>query len=219
MKLFIDIETVPAAQSIEHLDQSTLLIYQRKFGHELENNVPGKFDCFDDHYIAKAGLFAEFGKIVCVSMGYVSDEKINVKSYYGDNELDILKQVRDALQKATSLVAHNGKDFDYPWLCRRMIINSIQLPQLLQIQNLKPWEIKLEDTVEMWRFGQFNYRASLALMCNVFGLPSPKAGMDGSQVQDVFYKEKDYKKIANYCEGDVIALINVYRKLNYQNAL
>lgn len=219
MKVFIDIETVPGLEHINLMKDDLKLCYEKKFGHELENNIPGKHDNFEDHYLEKAGLFAEFGKIVCVSMGYVIDGAIAVKSFCGPDEVQVLNDVSKSLDKATSLVAHNGKDFDYPWLCRRMMANSIKLPLLLQIQNLKPWEIKLEDTMDMWKFGQFQHRASLALMCTLFGLPSPKNGMDGSKVSEVFYKEKDYQKIASYCEGDVIALINVYRKMQYQNPI
>lgn len=208
MKLFIDIETVPVN------NPELLELFKKKFVREFNSEC----DTWENFYSSKAALFAEFGKIVCVSMGFVVDEKINVKSFCSDNEKQILEDVSKAIDKATSLVAHNGKDFDYPLLCRRMIINGVRLPSLLQIQNLKPWEIKLEDTIEMWKFGQFNHRASLALMCELFGLPSPKGDMDGSKVAQVF-NEGDYQKIATYCEGDVIALINVYRKLQYQTPI
>jgi len=218
MKLFIDIETVPLYRSFDLLSESDKIIYQKKFGHELENNVPSKHDCFEDHYKSKAGLFAEFGRIVCVSMGYVIDNKIILKSFCDYNESRLLTSVSESLEKATSVVAHNGKNFDYPWLCRRMIVNGIKLPSLLQIQNLKPWEIKLEDTLDMWRFGQFNHNASLALMCSLFGIQSPKDGIDGSNIADLFYSD-ELDRISRYCEGDVTALINVYRKLNYQNPI
>lgn len=222
MKVFIDIETVPQYESFSTADLVTKELFDKKFSYELSNQpayVLEKERTLNDHYRDKAGLFAEFGKIVCVSMGYVSNDSIKTQSFYGENENDVLVRAASAIEKASGLVAHNGKDFDYPWLCRRMMANGIILPTLLQIQNLKPWEIKLEDTMEMWKFGQFQHRASLALLCNLFGLPSPKNGMDGSKVAEVFYQEKDYKKIAEYCEGDVIALINVYRKMNYQRAL
>lgn len=213
MKLFLDIETVPQYAVPDDSPAEFIELFKHKFKKDFENRH------WQEVYPEKAGLFAEFGKVVCVSMGYVQDEKIIIKSYFGPDEESTLQETAIAIQRASSLVAHNGKDFDYPWLCRRMLVNKIKLPTLLQIQNLKPWEIKLEDTVEMWRFGQFNHRASLATMCYLLGLPSPKAGMDGSQVAEVFYKEKDYKKIADYCEGDVIALINVYRIMQYQEPI
>lgn len=213
MKLFIDIETVPEVDPSEL--SAPPVLYFKKFASKVEGEAPEMMQ----HYIDNAGLYAEFGKIVCVSMGYIQDDKINVKSFCSDNEKQILQDVSRAIEKANSLVAHNGKDFDYPWLCRRMIINGVKLPALLQIQNLKPWEIRLEDTIDMWKFGQFNHKASLNLLCSLFGLPSPKNGMDGSKVSEVFYKEKDYQKISSYCEGDVIALINVYRKMQYQDEI
>src|SRR5690606_34210878 len=120
-----------------------------------------------------------------------------------------------ALSKATGIVAHNGKSFDYPWLCRRMIVHGVPLPALLQIQNLKPWEIKLEDTMEMWRFGQFNITVSLDCLCSLFDIPSPKSNMNGGMVAEVYYDDGDLDKIAAYCESDITALINVYRKLQY----
>jgi predicted PolB exonuclease-like 3'-5' exonuclease len=219
MKLFIDIETVPAFPELKGANAEFTKLYMQRFGHELENNIPEKHDNFEDHFTDKAGLYAEFGKIVCVSMGYIQEEKIKLKSFCSDNEKQILEGVAQTMGKATSLVAHNGKDFDYPWLCRRMIVNGVPLPTLLQIQNLKPWEVKLEDTVDLWRFGQLYHKPSLAILCYLFGIPSPKGGMDGSKVQDVFYKEKNYQKISDYCEGDVVALVNVYRKMNYQSLI
>lgn len=208
MKLFIDIETVPVNSP------DLLELFKKKFAREFNSED----DTWENFYSNKAALFAEFGKIVCVSMGFVVIDKINLKSFCSDNEKQILEDVSKSIDKATSLVAHNGKDFDYPLLCRRMIINGVRLPSLLQIQNLKPWEIKLEDTIEMWKFGQFNHKASLALMCELLGVKSPKGDMDGSKVAETFNK-CDFKKIESYCEGDVVALINVYRKLNYQTIL
>lgn len=216
MKLFIDIETVPAYWSLIAHEIPDFYIFKKKFKTDTEKMMVSEI-C--QLYMDKAALYAEFGKVVCVSMGYVQGEEIKLKSFFGDSELQILTDTANAFQKATSLVAHNGKDFDYPFLCRRMIVNGVPLPDLLKIQNLKPWEIKLEDTMEMWRFGQFGHRASLDSLCNVLEVPSPKEGMDGSHVARVFYEDKDYQKIATYCEGDVTALINVYRTMNYQDIL
>lgn len=202
MKIFIDIETVPVFTS------KLIELFQQRFK-----------DKPDYKYEEKAAFFAEFGKIVCVSMGKITkDEKIILKSVCGTEEQRILYDVAGTLEKATALVAHNGKDFDYPFLCRRMIVNGITLPKVLQIQNLKPWEIALEDTIDMWKFGQFNHKVSLALMCELFNIPTPKTDMDGSKVLEVF-NAKDYNRLTSYCEGDVVALINVYRKLNYQSIL
>jgi predicted PolB exonuclease-like 3'-5' exonuclease len=211
MKLFIDIETVPAAKDFDSLDERS----QDLFVTKMVRVEKYRDLTYQEIYPREAGLHAEFGKIVCVSMGYVQGEGIILKSFFGDDEKALLSEVAAALGKATSIVAHNGKNFDYPWLCRRMVIHKIPLPVLLQIQNLKPWEIKLEDTMEMWRFGQFNATASLDCLCHLFGLPSPKKGMDGSQVADVYYNECDLNKIVAYCEADITALVNVYRSMQY----
>lgn len=124
MKLFIDIETVPQYKDFHDMPDHLRHCYEKKFAHELENNVPGKYDCFEDHYNAKAALFAEFGKIVCIGFGYMLSGQITTKSITGD-EKHILNEASAIIDKAHSLVAHNGKDFDYPFLCRRMIINKM----------------------------------------------------------------------------------------------
>lgn len=207
MKLFIDIETIPKV--VKAVPDT----YIKKFIHKFDSE-----QTIGEHYNSNAALYAEFGCVVCVSMAYISDNTIAFKSFCGANERDILTSTSQALSKATGLVAHNGIDFDYPFLCRRMIVNGVPLPSILQIQNLKPWEIKLEDTVAMWKFGQFGHKVSLALMCELFGIPSPKSDMDGSQVADEFHAG-NFDRISKYCEGDVRALVNVYRKMNYQDVL
>lgn len=212
MKLFIDIETVPGLED-PTTDLNHFGLFQKKFEKDFE--LHPSYDDWIKHYWEKAGLYAEFGKIVCVSMGYINGAEIVLKSYAGEDERQILLDVAAALKKAFGLVAHNGKNFDYPWLCRRMLIHGIHLPPLLQIQNLKPWEVKLEDTMEMWRFGQFNATVSLACLCSLFGIPSSKTFMDGSLVADAYYKGRDLQKIVTYCEADIVALINVYQKMNY----
>lgn len=223
MKLFLDIETVPQFEYFRFADAATQGLFEKKFSHEMSTHpdwAEFKESVLQDHYRLKGGLHAEFGQIVCVSFGRINDEgQIIFKSLSGADEHQILSEAAKVISKASGLVAHNGKDFDYPWLCRRMNILRISLPELLQIQGKKPWEIKLEDTAEMWRYGQFKYPISLALLCHVFGLPSPKEGMDGSQVADVFHREKNYQKIEDYCQGDVAALINVYQCLNYKNPI
>ncbi|HYF69123.1 MAG TPA: ribonuclease H-like domain-containing protein [Ohtaekwangia sp.] len=216
MKLFLDIETVPNYYSTVAHEIKDFEIFRKKFKSDVANlTVPEICQL----YLERAALYAEFGRVVCVSLGYVSGEEIKLKSFCGDSEFQILTDTASALQKATSIVAHNGKDFDYPFLCRRMIVNAVPLPDLLRIQNLKPWEIKLEDTIEMWKFGQFSYKASLESLCNLFEIPSPKTDMSGADVAHVFYVDKDYERISKYCEGDVSALINVYRTMQYQDIL
>jgi uncharacterized protein YprB with RNaseH-like and TPR domain len=113
------------------------------------------------------------------------------------------------------LCAHNGKEFDFPYIARRMIIHKIPLPEKLKLFGKKPWEIAHIDTMEMWKFGDYKHYTSLKLLTKVLGVPSPKDEIDGSEVARVYYEEKDIKKITSYCEGDVIAIAQVY--LRYQN--
>lgn len=187
----------------------------------------------------QAAFHAEFNKIACVSIGKIffpvadlNEKKenldpltaagigIKIKSFTSQFEIDILKDLEKAMASYSSLCAHYGKEFDYPVLCRKYMMHRLPIPPLLNIQGLKPWEIPLIDTMEMWRFGSFKHTASLDLIANCFGIPSPKQEMDGSQVGKVYYEgtgdlgmepDAGIKKIAAYCEQDVYTLINVYR--------
>lgn len=215
MKLFIDLETV---RSLEDPTYNDLVKYGfvKKFTRDGEK-TPSTPHEWVDLYIKKAALFAEFGKIICVSMGYVTEEnQIVMKSIYGHNEKEILTELSGVLHKAKHLVGHNAMNFDFPWLCRRMVVHQIPIPSVLDVMNKKPWEMTtLSDTAKMWQFGQFNHYTSLATLCELFGIPSPKEGMDGSEVDAVYYIEKNIEKIKTYCEGDVKSLINVYRVMDY----
>jgi predicted PolB exonuclease-like 3'-5' exonuclease len=218
LQLFIDIETVPGYEDPEE-NPELFSCFKSKLKWEFKDKEMSLSD-WKQVFKDRAGLFAEYGKIVCISMGYVNkDEQIVLKSFTNENEKELLQATADAMWKAETLIAHNGKEFDFPWLCRRMLIHGVDHPKVLKIQNLKPWQVKLEDTQEMWRFGQFNYKVSLVCLCTLFGLPSPKDDMDGSQVAHVYYKEKNLLKIAHYCEGDVRSMINVYRKLKNQEPI
>jgi 3'-5' exonuclease len=218
MRIYLDIETVKGLEN-PTIDQLEKNGFVRKFTREFQNKDLTAEDWIK-LYHERAALYAEFGKIVCVSMGYVNEaEQIVLKSFASTDERALLEGVAITLNKTTSLVAHNGLNFDYPWLCRRMIINGVRIPDVLDTRGKKPWEISLLDTAKDWQFNQWNYHVSLSTLCELLGLPSPKAGMDGSQVGDVYYNEKDLEKIKNYCEGDIVALINVHRVMNYQQPI
>ncbi|MDP4186922.1 MAG: 3'-5' exonuclease, partial [Bacteroidota bacterium] len=167
----------------------------------------------------RAGIYAEFGKVVCISCGIIvlRDQKkfFRLKSFYGDDEKQILLGFNGMLLKFASnrkvqLCAHNGKEFDFPFLARRMLVNQIALPEILDIAGKKPWEVNFLDTLELWKFGDYKHYTSLELLTNLFGIPSPKDDIDGSQVADVYYKEKDIGRIAAYCEKDVVALTQLF---------
>lgn len=209
--LFIDIETVPLYEIYSEAPARYKEFWEKK-----SNQFRG--DESPETVYARAGIFAEFGKIVCISVGIVAGEAKNLgfklKSFAGENEVDILSSFIDLLVRMEKkhpvyLCAHNGKEFDYPYLSRRLLINALPLPETLNNGGKKPWEIKHLDTLELWKFGDYKHYTSLDLLTYVFNIDSPKAEIDGSQVARVFYIEKDIEKIKRYCENDVIALMQI----------
>lgn len=207
--LFLDIETVPQVYLYKDLDAATKELWDKKWQHNKDISP-------EQHYL-KAGIYAEFAKVVCIGVGYFSRGKFTVSTIANENETLILKQFSKLLTEQFNstnhaLCAHNGKEFDFPFLCRRFLINNIPLPGILRIQGLKPWEVKHIDTLDLWKFGDYKHYTSLNLLAHVFGIPSPKDTMDGSMVAKAYYEEKALKKIADYCIKDVVTLARVYRR-------
>jgi hypothetical protein len=209
--LFIDIETVPSARSYEDLDPSTRLHWEKKSKHfRTDEQLPG--DVYE-----RAGIFAEFGRIICISAGYISEKNpfsFRIKSFYSDDENEILTGFSELIRKFSRnremlLCAHNGKEFDYPYIARRMIINRIVIPEILDNAGKKPWEIKLLDTLDLWKFGDYKSYTSLDLLTSILGISSPKDDIDGSQVAGIYWDEHDLERIAEYCEKDVVAVARV----------
>jgi hypothetical protein len=213
--LFLDIETVPESEHFSALDEVTQELWAQKTRYQRkEETEPGE-------YYENAGIWAEFGKIVCISVGYFTwkgeHRNFRVTSFYGD-EVKILKEFRRLLTEHFGkpnqlLCAHNGKEFDFPYIARRMIINGISLPGKLDLFGKKPWEIPHLDTMELWKFGDYKHYTSLKLLAHILGIPSPKEDMDGSMVREVYYREKDLDRIISYCELDVITLAQVFLRL------
>jgi 3'-5' exonuclease len=211
--LFIDIETVPQNESFNELDPEMQHLWEKKSAYlKKEDQTP------EDTY-EKAGIYAEFGKIVCISAGGIvlknGERWFKVKSYYGDDEKTLLEEFGSMLTKYTdnknnNICGHNAKEFDFPWIARRMLIHGIPLPSVLDVAGKKPWEVKFIDTLELWKFGDYKSFTSLALLTKIFGIPTPKDDIDGSQVASVYYKEKDLERIAVYCEKDVFATAQVF---------
>ena len=214
--LFFDIETVPLTYDFKDLEERAQGLWDRKtrFLQQRDNLSP-------DELYEKAGIYAEFGKVVCISMGFVlqkeGETQIRVKSIANENEKILLQEYIDLLNSYYDspdflFCAHNGKEFDIPFLCRRILINGLKLPFILNVSGKKPWEIKHLDTMELWKFGDFKNYTSLDLLTYIFNIPTPKDDMDGSQVAKVFYEEKNLDRIIHYCEKDVIATIQLFRK-------
>lgn len=215
--LFLDIETVPQHYKIDELDSKGKELFdaKTKFLQKDEKTIE---DVYDD----RAGIYAEFGKIVCISVGLVTEtqtgKQIRLKSYYHDDEETLLKQFKALLDDRYNtpyhiLCGHNAKEFDFPYICRRMLINGIGLPNILDIAGKKPWEISHLDTMELWKFGDFKAYTSLALLCHVFNIPTPKDDISGADVARVYYEENDLERIKVYCEKDVAALIQLFLRM------
>lgn len=212
--LFLDIETVPENYHYSDLDEKTKELFDAKtrFLQKDDKTV-------DDLFNERGGIYAEFGKIVCISVGFVNatrtGKQIRMKSFYHDNEEVLLKRFKELLEDSQFriLCGHNAKEFDFPYICRRMLINGIKLPEILDIAGKKPWEISHLDTMELWKFGDFKAYTSLALLCHVFKIPTPKDDISGADVARVYYEEKDLERIKVYCEKDVVALIQLFLRM------
>jgi predicted PolB exonuclease-like 3'-5' exonuclease len=208
--LFIDIETVPIQYQYSELSDVARELWDKKMFYATETSSESQYD--------KAGIFAEFAKIVCIGLGYIRDGKFRTKAIAGDDEKDILLNFSQILQshfykEEHYLCAHNGKEFDFPFLCRRLLVNRMALPKLLQIQGFKPWNVRHLDTMELWRFGDVKNFTSLNLLAHIFNIPSPKDDIDGSQIAKVYYQEQNIERIKTYCLKDVITLVRIYQSL------
>ncbi len=219
--LFLDIETVPQTYQFNEVAEETKHLF------ELKTRFLQKEDkTFEDLYQERAGILAEFGKIVCISVGFVKDtptgKQMRLKSFYHEDEETLLLQFKRLLDDHYNtsmhlLCGHNAKEFDFPYICRRMLIHGISLPNILNIAGKKPWEINHLDTMELWKFGDYKSFTSLALLCHIFKIPTPKDDISGADVARVFYEDGDLERIKVYCEKDVIALIQLYLKMNGQS--
>ncbi len=213
--LFLDIETVPAFSGYEELDSH----WQKLWGDKMKNYVTPDSD--PSQLYGRAGIYAEFGRIIVISMGYLYQKKgdwiYRVKSFHDADEKKLLQEFSQALEKSERagkkrLCAHNGQEFDYPWIARRMLVHGLPLPRILDVAGAKPWEVKdsLLDTLQLWKFGDYKHYTSLALLCALFSIPTPKDDIDGSQVAQVYYEENDLDRIVRYCEKDTLAVANLF---------
>lgn len=215
--LFIDIETVSLTEKFEDLN-SRLKEHWLKKASRLKNEEE---KTSEELYFDKAAIYAEFGKIICIGVGafYEQDTKFRAKSLVNDDEKSLLLEFKKLIEEHPAkeqliLCAHNGREFDFPYLCRRMLINGIKLPEVLNITAKKPWDVMHIDTLEFWKFGDFKNYTSLDLLAAVFDIPGSKSLMDGSEVNTHFYKHHNLTKIAEYCREDVIVLAQLYLKMN-----
>ncbi len=210
----IDIETVSEKEHFHLLDKE----WQDLWAQKISKSLPPETTP-EEYYTQRAAILAEFAKIACISFGYFknggSEWQFRIKSICSEDETDILKRFVDTIKSLFSknhkwvFAGHNIKEFDIPFLCRRLLVNNIPIPSYIDFQNMKPWETPMLDTLHLWRFGDYKHYTSLKLLAAVLGVPSPKDDIDGSQVGDVFWKEKNLGRISTYCEKDVATVANL----------
>ena len=217
--LFLDIETVPQYGNWDEMDESLQKLWDKKTLHQRKDDFTA-----EEFYKERGGIMAEFGKIICISVGILDkSDKIMIKSFAGDDEKKLLEEFGEIFNRPklrdVILCAHNGKEFDFPWIERRFLINGMQPPKPFQLFGKKPWEIPHLDTMELWKFGDYKSYVSLELLANVFGLPTPKDDIDGSMVSSMYWIEKDLFRIVQYCEKDVLTLANIFRRMRQEDLL
>ena len=212
--ILIDIETVPQHPDFDLLNDEWKQLWQEKTQRSLPDfTSPAEF------YPQRAGVMAEFAKIICISMGYFTKQgnalQLRLKSFYGDDEKVLLQSFVTVLNQVEtknnkwSFSGHNIKEFDIPFICRRLLVNSLPIPAYLDFQNMKPWDTNMVDTFQYWRFGDYKNYTSLKLLAAAMGVPSPKDDIDGSMVADVYWKEKNLERIVTYCQKDVVTTGNI----------
>ena len=220
--LFLDIETVPEKEQWNELSKDTQELFEKKTHYQRKEEHTA------EEFYERAGIWAEFGKIICISVGYFVEvqnkKKLRLTSFFGDDEHQILTDFKVLLEthftkKSHVLCAHNGKEFDFPFIARRMIVHQIELPNKLNLFGKKPWEVPHLDTLEMWKFGDYKHFTSLKLLTAILGIPSQKDDIDGSEVANVYYKEKNIQRIVTYCEKDTIAVAQILLRFNNQELL
>jgi 3'-5' exonuclease len=207
--LFLDIETVPANPEFENIPPEIKKFWEKKSATFRKENETA------EAVYERAGIYAEFGKIIVICAGHITVRdgvhSLRIKAFAGDDEAKVLAEFSDMLKKFSTnreidLCAHNGKEFDFPYLARRLLINGLKIPKILDVAGRKPWEVRFLDTMELWKFGDHKNYTSLDLLAHLFGIPTPKDDIDGSMVAGVYWKEKDLPRIVKYCQKDVVAI-------------
>ena len=221
--LFLDIETVAQYESYEDVPDVYKDLWDKKSAYIRKDGE----EAGDVYH--RAGIWAEFGRIICISAGFIFErdgvKTFRVKSFYHDDEVELLKEFKSLLFSFFSkkyrarLCGHNAKEFDMPYIARRMLINGMKLPPMLNVAGMKPWEVPFLDTMELWKFGDYKHYTSLALLTTIMGLPSPKDDIDGSQIAEVYYVENDLPRIVRYCEKDTLAVAQLFLRYKCESLI
>ena len=217
--LFLDIETVSTMEFYEQLDVRMQQLWAKKAAKlkSTEEQTPAEV-------YKNAGIYAEFGKVVCISVAYMKNNTLRIKSFQAEDEKTLLADFANLLHRYFSknhhrLCAHNGKEFDFPYLCRRMLINGVPIPDILNVAGKKPWETRFLDTMEFWKFGDYKHYTSLDLLAAIFNIPSPKDDVDGSMIYELYWPLKDYQRIKTYCEKDVLTVAQLFLRYHGKEIL
>jgi uncharacterized protein YprB with RNaseH-like and TPR domain len=222
--LFLDIETVPQHDGHENLPEEWRNLWDLKASYLIRNK---ETETTQSIY-SRAGIYAEFGKIICISCGVIQgagkEKKFVIKSFCGNDEKLLLDQFCEMLSKWCSdgnkcLCAHNGKEFDFPYLCRRLIVNHLAIPEVLRLHGKKPWDVPHLDTLELWKFGDYKSYTSLNLLAHTLGITTPKDDIDGAKVHEVYWKEKNLDRIVTYCQKDVVTVAQVFLRMNGESLI
>ncbi len=214
--LFLDIETASQVKDYSQLSERM----QKLWDHKAEQIAKGDESATPESLYERAAIYAEFGKIICISVGFFNDQRFRLKSFYGHDEKALLTEFATLLDRYyafpdAQLCAHNGKEFDFPYIARRMMVNGIKIPRVLQVAGKKPWETNFIDTMELWKFGDYKSYTSLDLLCAIMEIPTPKDDINGSEVGRVYWIENDLERIKTYCQKDVLAVAQLMRRYNY----
>lgn len=219
--LFLDIESVVEVEHFLELSEDMRLLWQKKSRRHVDSeNYPYFDEELEALYRDKAGIYAEFAKVICISVGYIQEQEegpeMRIKSFGQSDEVELLRAFAHLLNEYyydrhnQFLCGHNLKEFDVPFICRRMMIHQIPLPNLLDIAGFRPWQTHhLLDTMEMWKYGDYKHYTSLELLCAVLKVPTPKSSMSGKEVHGAYWEGR-LAEIIQYCEQDVIATARVY---------
>lgn len=209
--LFLDIETVPKYADYQLVPEEMRSLWDKKarFIKDAPDDLP-------EATYRKAGIYAEFGKIICISAGLFTGQKFRLTSFAGDDEQKLLSEFSILLSKFSKpgklLCAHNGKEFDFPYIARRILINGLPLPDQLNLAGKKPWEVNHLDTMELWKFGDYKHYTSLQLLALLFDIPNPKDDIDGSEVGKIYWETHDIQRIRRYCQKDVITIARLMNR-------
>ena len=222
-KLILDIETVAQSPAYRLLPDDIKNLWDKKACH-IRLTANGGIVDNDTFYERKAGIYAEFAKVICISTLHIyskgGKEYTEKRSFASKDENDLLSNFADFLNlnfealSSIKIIGHNIREFDIPFLARRMIVNGVNLPKVLSISGKKPWQVEfLEDTMSLWKFGDFKNYTSLNLLAKILNVPSPKEALEGCKIHNAFWLYNDLDAIKAYCELDVLTTAMIYYKL------